>query len=196
MRDLALAEVLAQIDQANSADPTMVNKRPLAQLQGELATDWLNRLSEQPSMELQVAARAHHLRRWEIKRADYPEGRAGYLRWRRNNKAHQASSVAEILEPAGFGADSVTRVQDLLLRTGLRVDPETQTLEDVACLVFVETQFEELAQRTDPDRMVIVVAKTLKKMSPSAIELVGTLALSDQSRSTLAAATSVLEDGE
>lgn len=192
MRDLT--QVFAEIDQANSADPTTFDGRPLAEAQGELATAWLGQLSDEPSAELQVACRAHHLRRWELMRADYPEGRAGYLRWRRDNKAHQANCIVEILEPAGWLATDVNRVQQLLLRKGLGTDPETQMLEDVACLVFVETQFEEMSGRIESERMVNVVAKTLKKMSPAAIELAARHPLPQSCQNILGQAVQVLED--
>lgn len=192
MRDLA--QVFAQIDQANSVDPTSFDGRPLALAQGELATAWLEKLRDEPSAELQVACRAHHLRRWELVRADYPEGRAGYLRWRRDNKAHQSNCIVEILEPAGWPTNDVSRVQQLLLRKGLGSDPDTQTLEDVACLVFVETQFEEMSGRIESERMVNVVAKTLKKMSPAAISLAAEYPLPPSCQTILGQAVQVLED--
>ena len=55
------------------------------------------RLLEAPSDALRIAARAHHLRRWEVPRSSYPEGRAGYLRWRRDQKARHAREVADVL---------------------------------------------------------------------------------------------------
>ena len=75
----SLDNVLAAIDAANREDPTATARGPLALAQGELASDWLDRLAPNAGPELAVAARAHHLRRWELRRDTYPEGRAGYL---------------------------------------------------------------------------------------------------------------------
>ena len=194
MRDLtqSLGDVFAAIDEANASDPNLLTagpdtSGPLAQIHGRLATEWLARLAPDASAELQVASRAHHLRRWELARTDYPEGRAGYLQWRRDNKAHQAESAASILTEAGWQADSIDRVRQLLSRTRLRTDAETQLLEDVACLVFLETQFAPMVERTEHDHMVTIVAKTLRKMSSEGVEAAGTLPLN-------AAGQQVIED--
>ncbi len=184
MRDLteSLGDVFAAIDEANASDPNELTSGaqvsgPRAQIQGRLASEWLERLEPNASAELQVASRAHHLRRWELARTDYPEGRAGYLQWRRDNKAHQAESAASILTEADWSEESIDRVRQLLSRTRLRTDPETQLLEDVACLVFLETQFAPMVERTEHDHMVTIVAKTLRKMSAAGIEAAGTLSL-------------------
>ena len=179
MRDLtdSLAAIFVAIDDANRRDPNALDAGPRALVEGQRATEWLERLVPDASPALQVAARAHHLRRWELQRSDYPEGRAGYLRWRRDNKAHQADATAAILDQADWPRDKIDRTRELLGRTQLRTDPETQALEDVACLVFLETQFAAMVERTDPDHMVTIVAKTLRKMSDQAIEAAGTLTL-------------------
>jgi len=198
MRDLTetLDLVFASIDEANSEDPNALPDGPRAQIQGQLATKWLERLSPDASAPLRVASRAHHLRRWELARADYAEGRAGYLQWRRDNKAHQAESAAAILDDAGWPTNEVDRVRQLLSRTRLRTDPETQLLEDVACLVFLETQFAPMVERTEHDHMVTIVAKTLKKMSPVAIEAAGTLPLDATGQRVIGDAVAELTDDE
>lgn len=187
MRDLSgdLAAAIAAIDRANETDPNLIGDRPLALVQGERASAWLAGLDATPSGELAVAARAHHLRRWEIARADFPEGRDGYLRWRRANKQHQATVIGPLLDGLGFDEAFRARVAALLLRRGLGTDAETQSLEDVACLVFLETQFEPMVDRLDHDHLVRVVAKTLKKMSPEAIALAIGIELSPMAAAVL-----------
>jgi len=184
MRDLT--DVFAAIDQANNEDPNRFGDAPLAQYQGIRASHWLAQLVPDPSDELQVAVRAHHLRRWELERGSYPEGRSGYLQWRRDNKAHQGACAAVILTAASWDGTAIERVRQLLTRTRLRTDPEVQALEDAACLVFVETQFETTAERLDHEHMVSVVAKTLKKMSDPAIALAAQQPLSQASQLVLA----------
>ena len=74
---------------------------PLALAQGRLAEAWVARLDPEASDALRLAARAHHLRRWALPRSDYPEGRAGYLRWRRAQRERHARDLAAILDGAG-----------------------------------------------------------------------------------------------
>jgi hypothetical protein len=158
------------IDAANAGDPNTItvrgSVRPKEQAHAELAVEWVRRLVGEPSEALLLAARAHHVRRWEIPRSSEPEGRAGYLRWKRRLQQHHASVVGEVL--AGLVDPAVVeRVQSIVRKEALRTDPEVQALEDALCLVFVETQFGELTDQLGEDHMVDVVAKTLKKMSPS-----------------------------
>lgn len=183
-----LAGLLAAIDLANASDPNMLDGRPRAQVEGERASAWLSELVPDPSDALRIAARAHHLRRWEIVRADFASGRAGYLRWRQANKQYQATQAAELTATHGYPLDVQARVATLLLRADLDSDTETQVLEDVACLVFLETQFESMVERLEDDHLVGVVAKTLKKMSPTAIEHVGAIELSEGAAAIVAQA--------
>jgi len=188
-----VTSLFAAIDEANSNDPNTLKGQPLARRQGILASGWLDKLAPGASNELQFAVRAHHLRRWEVVRADYPEGRQGYLRWRRENKAHQANALAELMQADGWSAASIERTRELLARTKLRTDPDTQALEDAACLVFLETQFDDMASRTEHDHLVSIVAKTLKKMSPAATTLAGSIPLTNSAQAVLGQAVASLD---
>jgi Domain of unknown function (DUF4202) len=133
-----------------------------------MATAWVRRLRPDAGEALLLAARAHHLRRWAVPRADYPDGRAGYLRWKRDLQARHAADVARILDAVGYDAGTIERVAAIVRKRGLGRDPDVQALEDALCLVFIETQFSDLAARLEPDKMVDVVRKTLAKMSDDA----------------------------
>lgn len=180
----------AAIDAANAADPTAIAVRgvvqPLALAHGRLAAEWALRLRPDAPAAVLLAARAHHLRRWEVPRATYPEGRPGYLRWRRDQKARHAEDVAVILTGAGYGQAEIARVQSLIRREGLGSDPDTQLVEDAACLVFVETQLVSTAEALDRDHLVEVLHKTARKMSPEALALLPDVPLSEQGRAILA----------
>ncbi len=182
--------IFAEIDKLNSSDPTLHEGKPLAMVHGQLGSKWLAALQSDPSDILQIAVRGHHLCRWELKRSDYEEGRAGYLRWRRDNKKHQAKTMDAILASHGLGDDDRQRANYLLLRKGLGKDEETQTLEDCACLAFLETQMDDMVTRLGHDHMVNVVKKTLKKMSTEAIELAGNITVSAASSKVLQEAAS------
>ena len=184
-----LTAAFAAIDAANAVDPNIIEWRderwPRAQLQGVLATEWAETIDPRSSDEVLLAARAHHVRRWSIARASYPDGRVGYLRWRRALKEVHAEVVAEILPDAGISSDTIARVQSLVRKEGLGHDPETQLVEDAICLTFLETQFEELAARLDHDRLVTAVQKTVEKMSDQAVALVAQTRISPAARAAL-----------
>jgi hypothetical protein len=169
----------AAIDAANEQDPNVVAVRgrelPLALAHGQLAAEWIGRLVGEPDEALLLAARAHHLRRWEVRRDSYPLGRPGYLRWRRDQKARHASDVAGILTACGYEATEIERVQQLIRRENI---DGAQAVEDAACLVFIETQLGSLAARMEHDLMVEVIRKTARKMSTAGLGLVASIPLS------------------
>jgi len=191
-----LDSTIAAIDEANSHDPNSFRGEPLALWQGRSASGWLEKLDPEAGDALQLAVRAHHLRRWELARSDYPEGRAGYLRWRRDNKAHQAESLASLMRSDGWPEATVERTGEILGRTKLRSDAETQSLEDAACLVFLETQFDDMLDQTDHDHLVTIVVKTLKKMSPAAVTLAASIGLTPRTQAVLADAVQQLQQLE
>ncbi len=169
MADDRFARSIAAIDAANADDPaTLVVDgvtRPKEQAHAELMTEWVLELDPEAGPEQLVAARAHHLRRWTIARDEYPDGRAGYLRWRAALKRLHAEEVAAILADEGYDTGFIRRVQHIVSKQGLGTDPAVQTHEDALCLVFLTTQFDELIERLGADRTVEVVAKTVAKMS-------------------------------
>lgn len=171
-----LRGALAAIDAANRGDPHTIlvrgERRPKEQAHAELVSEWIRVLAPDASEALQLAGRAHHLRRWAIPRSEYPEGREGYLRWRRALHDFHAEVAGKILAEHGYDAATTKRVSDLLHKRGLaRGDAEAQVLEDALCLVFLETQYRELAERLSDEKLLDVTAKTLRKMSDRALAL-------------------------
>ncbi|MGK2949462.1 MAG: DUF4202 domain-containing protein [Acidimicrobiales bacterium] len=174
-----LAAAIAAIDAANADDPHTLEVRgevrPKEQAHAELMTQWLERLDPGATEAQHLAARAHHLRRWTLPRSSHPEGRAGYLRWRKALRRQHADEVAAILEARGYDASTVERVQQIVRKEGLGHDPQVQVHEDALCLVFLETQLAATVDRLGDDKMIEVIAKTAAKMSPAALELVAEL---------------------
>jgi hypothetical protein len=185
-------DVIGAIDAANAADPFTLEidgvERPKEQVHAELMTEWVRRLDPNADELQLIAARANHLRRWELPRTDYPEGRAGYLRWRTEQKRRHAVAVGELMTAAGYGADEIERVGQILRKQGLATDPAVQVHEDALCLVFLQTQFASTAAKLGADKTIDVVRKTVKKMSPAAMELAASLALTPEESALLAAA--------
>jgi hypothetical protein len=187
-----LDRALAAIDEVNASDPTTIEvagrHQPKELAHARMVTRWVTTLRPDASEPLLLAARAHHLRRWQSPRSSYPEGRAGYLRWRRDLGRRQAEEVGGILAGVGYPPETVERVQAIVRKQQLDTDPEVQALEDAMCLVFLETQFDDLAGRLDHDHMVDVLRKTMRKMSDAALTLVATLPLSERGHGLLEAA--------
>jgi hypothetical protein len=111
-------------------------------------------------------------------RSSYPDGRAGYLRWRRDLSQRQAADVGRLLDEAGYDELTIERVQDLVRKRNLASDPDAQALEDAMCLVFLETQCDDLAARLDRAHMIDVLRKSMGKMSPVGLAMVGEVPLS------------------
>jgi hypothetical protein len=179
-------DALAAIDAANAADPNTIEvrglRRPKEQAHAELMTEWLTRLDPEADDAQHLAARAHHLRRWTIPRADYPAGRAGYLRWRTALKRQHAAEVADLLAAVGYDPTVIERTQQIIRKEGLGVDPQVQTHEDALCLVFLETQLGELADAQGDEKMLDIIRKTAAKMSPRALQLAAGLPMRDTDR--------------
>jgi hypothetical protein len=169
-----LVAALVAIDAANSGDPNVITvdgvERPKELAHAELMTRWVRTLDPDCSDEQILAARAHHLRRWTIPRASYPEGRSGYLRWRTALKRQHGDEVGAILRDAGYDDESVARVQAIVTKRGLGQDQAVQVHEDALCLVFLQTQLDELASKMGGDKTVDILQKTAKKMSPAGLE--------------------------
>jgi hypothetical protein len=182
-------DAIAAIDAANAADPNTIavrgEVRPKEQAHAELMTEWLTRLDPVATDAQHLAARAHHLRRWSLPRSDYPEGRAGYLRWRTALKKQHAAEVATILERVGYDAATIDRTQRIIRKEGLGSDPQVQTHEDALCLVFLETQLAALVEDQGGEKMVDIIRKTAAKMSPGALGLVVDLPMRDSDRALI-----------
>jgi hypothetical protein len=189
-----LAATLAAVDAANADDPNTIVvdgvERPKELAHAELMTDWVRRLDPDCTDEQLIAARAHHLRRWALPRDAYPEGRSGYLRWRAELKKRHADEVGAIMREAGYGDESVARVQAIVRKQGLGSDPAVQVHEDALCLVFLRTQFDDLAERLGDDKTIEVLRKTAAKMSPAALAAAQTLPFSASGAALLTRALS------
>jgi ketosteroid isomerase-like protein len=189
-----LTRALAAIDAANAQDPTLVTVRgrkgPKELLHAELVTEWVRHLCPDPDEALMLAARGHHFRRWTSPRDTFPAGRAGYLRWRRALQDQQARELGELLAETGYDAATISRVRSLVRKQGLgdEADHDTQALEDALCLVFLETQLDDIAQRLEPDTLARVLSKTAHKMSTAGRRAIADVPLEHGARSVLESA--------
>ena len=117
------------------------------------------------SEALQIATKAQHICRWKMPRETYPMDRVGYLKWREDLKKFHAKTTAEILEKVGYDEDFIARVSFLIEKKLLKKDEETQLLEDVICLVFLEYYLEPFVAKHDTEKLKNIILKTWNKMS-------------------------------
>lgn len=187
--------VIRDIDAANADDPRSTEvgglRRPFEIVYAERMTERLAQMYPEASETLRIAARAQHLRRWDVPRSNYPEGRAGYNDWRRTCREHHASKVAEIMYRHGYGEDEIARVGLLVKKEQLKRDPESQALENVVDVVFIEHYLDDfLAKYTgyDDDKIVDILGKTLRKMSPKGHAAALALPLPERNKKLVGAA--------
>lgn len=172
--DGKLIQALARIDEANQDDPNLENIEghpvPKEVLYAQRMSDWLKKLAPSAPETLQIAAHAQHIRRWEIPRDEYPKGLSGYLAWRNRLYHFHAEETAKLMQTVGYDEEAIQAVKRLLLKNPSQHTPESQTLEDTACLVFIEYYFDEFAKKYTDAKLVDIVRKTWIKMSPAAHE--------------------------
>ncbi|SHG63044.1 protein of unknown function [Flavobacterium fluvii] len=117
------------------------------------------------SEAVQIASKAQHICRWKVARESYPMDRVGYLKWREDLKKFHAKLTAEILEKAGYPQAFIDRVSFLIEKKLLKKDEETQLLEDVICLVFLEYYLDPFVHKHDTEKLKNIILKTWNKMS-------------------------------
>jgi hypothetical protein len=167
-----LACALSAIDEANRADP---NQEPFdgESLPKEFAyslhmTRWLFALEPSPSPRMQVACRAQHIERWTMPRNEFAEGRKAYYEWRQACGRMHGRRAAEIMAHCGFPGPECEQVETVLTKRELRQDEDTQLLEDVACMVFLERYFSDFYDKKvdyDREKWLRIVRRTWGKMS-------------------------------
>jgi hypothetical protein len=163
--DTRLAATLAAIDAANAADPRAEDREPAELLYARRMTETLAAFAPDASAHLRIAKRGQHIERWTRPRADWPDGKAGYLQWREGLKRFHADRVAGIMAGLGWPEADRARVAALIRKEGLKRDAEAQTLEDVICLTFMRWYFADFAAKHPPGKVADIVAKSARKMS-------------------------------
>ena len=162
-------EAVRLFDEANSEDPNQEewqgNSYPKELLYGQRMSECLKDFAPNAPEALQLAARCQHIRRWEIPRDTYPMDKPGYHAWRNRLKVFHAEQAEAILQQVGYDQNQIDRVKFLLLKKQLRRDPDSQTLEDVICLVFLRYYFEDFARKHPEEKVIDILQKTWRKMS-------------------------------
>jgi NTP pyrophosphatase (non-canonical NTP hydrolase) len=177
---------ISLIDEAHSQDPniTIVDGKdvPYELHYARKMTHYLSLRSPDASPILKVAIRAQHFRRWEIPRSSYPATKAGYFSWRTFLKKRQADLAAAICVGCNFTTEEAEEVAKLIRKEDLKKNEETQVLEDVACLVFLDDQFEAFEKEHDEKKIIDILRKTWGKMSERGHELALEIPMSETSK--------------
>ncbi|MGY8910955.1 MAG: DUF4202 domain-containing protein [Flavobacteriales bacterium] len=185
MKPTRFETAIAIIDQKNAEDPNTYQVAGIEYskelLYSQRMTRKLLQFEPNASKALQIAARAQHICRWKIQRNEYPMDRVGYLKWREELKKMHAKLTGEILEQVDFDEQFVDRVQKIILKKLIKKNEESQTLEDVICLVFLDYYFDEFAAKHTDEKIIDILKKTWVKMSDKGHEAALQLPFSDKS---------------
>lgn len=194
MTSSRLQKAIAAFDAYNARDPHEEEdaggkKYPKELLYAMRMTDRLNRYEPGAAEHIRLAVRCQHIGRWEIPRNSFPMDRKGYLQWRTRLAAYHCGIASAILEECGYDSETIDKVKFLLQKKQLlQHHPETQILEDVICLVFIEHYLDDFARHHEEEKVVDILRKTIRKMSPRALKESTGIPLSEHAKSLVAKA--------
>lgn len=162
---------LALFDAANAEDPNLDAGQPKELLYGRRMSDMIGRFAPDASEAAQLAVRAQHIQRWKVPRSQYPMNKEGYHAWRTGLYTFHADTAGALMRQAGYDDAMIERVKKAVCKRGIKSNPETQLLEDIADLVFIEHYMLAFAQGKpdyDEEKWLEIIRKTWKKMSKTA----------------------------
>lgn len=189
------AAVIADIDAANADDPRKIvvggAERPYEIAYAERMSLRIEAMYPEASELLRIAARGQHIRRFDIARSQFPEGRDGYNEWRRTCREHHAKLLGEIMSRHGYNGSDIEHVNKLVKKEQLKKDKESQALENVVDVVFLDHYFDEFYGKYshyDDAKIIDIIGKTLRKMSPKGHQVALALDLPERTRKLVLAA--------
>jgi hypothetical protein len=162
---------IALFDAANAEDPTLDEGQPKELLYGRRMTEMIERYAPGSPEAAQLAVRAQHIQRWTVPRSNYPMDKAGYLQWRTGLYKFHAETAGRLMQEAGYDAAMIERVQAAVGKRNIKTNPDTQMLEDVAGLVFIEHYMLAFAGQHaeySEEKWLDIIRKTWRKMSDNA----------------------------
>lgn len=182
-------KALRIIDTLNKNDPNVIQCNgigfPREYFLSKIMTEKLDTLYPNASKAVRIAARAHHIERWKIARDSYSMDKQGYHAWRNDLAKKHAETTVNILKEVGFDEEYQDRISDIILKKNLKSNEETQQLEDVACLVFLEIQFIDFIAKHDKTKLIDILQKTWGKMSEKARNAAALLFLPEDAKEIL-----------
>ncbi|MDP1863147.1 MAG: DUF4202 domain-containing protein [Thiobacillus sp.] len=164
-------QTLARFDAANAQDPNLDKGQPKELLYGQRMSDMIGRFAPDASEAAQLAVRAQHIQRWMVPRNSYPMTKEGYHAWRTGLYTFHADTAGELMREAGYDDSMIERVKKAVGKRGIKVNPESQLLEDIANLVFIEHYLLAFANSKpdyDEAKWLEIIRRTWGKMSKNA----------------------------
>lgn len=168
-------QAIAKFDALNKQDPNLevANGQTYAKeyLYAIRMSEMLQRYMPEASEAVQLAVRCQHIQRWKIARSSYAMTKPAYFQWRNDLKKMHAETAKFVLSEAGYDETLIAEVCTIVKKEGLKTSADTQTLEDVIVLVFLESYLEQfVAEHSDYelDKFVDILNKTLRKTSNNA----------------------------
>ncbi|MFA4970487.1 MAG: DUF4202 domain-containing protein [Sulfuritalea sp.] len=168
---LRFDRAIALFDAANAADPNLDEGQPKELLYAQRMTGMIGRYAPDASEVAQLAVRAQHIKRWTVPRSSYPMTKEGYYAWRTGLYKFHAETAGELMKQAGYDDAMIEQVKAAVGKRGLKVNADTQMLEDVTDLVFIEYYMLGFAGQHaeySEEKWLDIIRKTWRKMSDRA----------------------------
>lgn len=179
MTQAAYQQAIILIDNANSKDPNIEQSEgkawPKEQLYSQRMSDMLARYRPDVDFVVKLAIHGQHIQRWQSPRSAYPMGKQGYHKWRSDLYTFHADKIAKIMEQVGFSEQDIERAKIAVAKVGIKSNPDTQLLEDIVGLVFLENYMLDFATKHPEyteQKWLDIIRKTWNKMSADAHEFV------------------------
>jgi hypothetical protein len=174
MNTSRLERAITLFDAANAQDPNIENAEgqdwPKELLYARRMTEMQERFAPEASEAVRLACRAQHIQRWKSPRSDFPMNGDGYQQWRTALYRFHANTAGDLMKEAGYDDETIEQVKKIVGKRGLKVNPETQMMEDVVALTFIEHYMAGFAAKKadyDEEKWLVIIRKTWKKMSDS-----------------------------
>jgi hypothetical protein len=165
-------QAIKKFDAANAQDPNQEKFEgktyPKELIYAQRMTAMLEKFAPDASEAVQLAVRCQHICRWQKPRSDYPMDGVGYKQWRTNLYKFHGDIAGALMREASYDDDMIAQVQALLRKEKLKVNPETQLLEDVVDLVFLLHYLADFVVKYshyDEEKLLGILRKTWRKMS-------------------------------
>ena len=175
MNQPAYEKAVNLIDQANGQDPIVERADgkdwPKELLYSQRMSNMLERYKSDADQVIKLAIRGQHIQRWQSLRSSYSMDRQGYHKWRSDLYIFHADKVALLMKQAGFNEQDTERAKKAVAKVGIKSNPDTQLLEDVAGLVFIEHYMQGFAAKHadyTEQKWIDIIRKTWAKMSHNA----------------------------
>ncbi|MGE6810539.1 DUF4202 domain-containing protein [Pseudoalteromonas nigrifaciens] len=174
-----LNQVITLIDEANNQDPNTEQHNgesfPKEYLYSQRMSEMLTRFKPDADELMQIAVRAQHIQRWKSPRSDFEMNKQGYHQWRSALYIFHASLVVELMKQAGFSDTDQNRVYNAVAKKDIKRNLDSQLVEDVASLVFIEHYmlgFANAKPDYNEEKWMGIIRRTWQKMSDEAHEFV------------------------